>query len=54
MSVAIIRSFDGVNINGPLLFYLDKALFSKKMFELEIFQAGTHADGFQPILIDLT
>ena len=44
----------GKGLLGPLLFYLDKALFSQKMFELDIFQAGTHADGFQPILIDLT
>ena len=31
---------------GLLLFYLYQALFSHKMFELELFQAGTHADGF--------
>ena len=33
-------------IVGLLLFYLYQALFSHKMFELELFQAGTHADGF--------
>ena len=32
--------------SGLLLFYLYQALFSHKMFELELFQAGTHADGF--------